>query len=560
MTKSKKTMADQAAEFTTAFSPIIGVQRSELMKSFGTFFRTAAASPMTFTNHMMNYSKDLWDIAKGDSDVDVPQRDRRFTDLTWHVNPLYKRGLQSWLALRKNLHGWLSDLEMDDVDRARTAYVMDVIADALAPTNTLVGNPAAIKRLFESGGLSLVKGLQNAYEDMVKGNGLPKQVDSRPFKLGENLATTEGKVVLTTDMFELIQYAPQTEEVYAVPMLMIPPQINKFYCSDLTPDKSLFKFLVDQGFQLFVISWKNPQVEHADWGLEQYVTSIIEAMTAVKSVTRQKKVNVIGACSGGITLATLLSHLAHTGDTSVGAVSLMVCVLDPQQDDSDVGVFVTDETLDLAKKQSAKKGILSGDDLSRTFAWLRPNDLIWNYVVNNYLLGEDPPAFDILHWNNDSTNLPAKLHADYLNSYKTAPFANPGTVEFMGHPLDLSAVKNDVFMVAGITDHITPWRACYRSAKLFGGDVTFNLSNSGHIQSLINPPHNPKARYFKGPSVHDHSWDEWMDNAEDVQGSWWVRWAEWLGERSGDKKKAPAKLGNTKYKAGVDAPGVYVLE
>lgn len=561
MARSKKdTIADQAAETTNALSPIVGVHRSELLNSFGTFFKTAAMSPMTFSAHMLNYSKDMWDIVKGDSEMAPENKDRRFMDTTWKTNPFYRRGMQSWLALRKNLHAWLGDLEMDAVDHARTAFVMDVISDALAPTNSLVGNPTAMKRLFESGGLSVIKGLQNAYDDMVNGNGLPRQVDERPFKIGENIVTTPGKVVYQTELFELIQYSPSTPEVHKVPLLFVPPQINKFYCADLTPEKSMFKFLVDQGFQLFCVSWRNAQVEHAHWGLETYVDGLIEVTDAIMSITRQKKVNVFGACSGGITLSTMLSHLAHEGDERIGAVSLMVCVLDPRQEDSEVGAFVTDETLELARKQSQKKGILSGDDLSRTFAWLRPNDLIWNYVVNNYLLGEEPPAFDILFWNNDSTNLPAQLHSDYLDSYKSAPFANPGTVEFKGHPLDLGAVKNDVFMLAGMTDHITPWRACYRSAKLLGGKVWFNVSNSGHIQSLINPPQNPKARYLRGADITKKDWSEWVDAAEDTQGSWWLEWISWLEERSGGKKKAPTKCGNSKYKAGEDAPGAYILD
>ena len=415
-----------------------------------------------------------------------------------------------------------------------------------------------MKRLFESGGMSVVKGLKNAYEDMVNGIGLPSQVDGRPFKVGENIVTTEGAVVHKTEMLELIQYKPLTDEVSEIPMLMVPPQINKYYCSDLTPDKSLFQFLLRQGFQFFAISWRNPGPEHRDWGLEQYIREIIQAAEVMCKITKQKQINVTGACSGGITLSTMLSTLAAENNELINAVSLMVCVLDPRTEDSDVGIFVTEETIELARQQSEKKGILAGGDLTRTFAWLRPNDLIWNYVVNNYLMGEDPPAFDILFWNNDSTNLPAKLHSDYLDSYKDAPFANPGEVEFMGHPLDLRNVKNDVYYLAGVTDHITPWRACYRSAGLFGGDVTFTLSNSGHIQSIINPPGNPKARYFKGGEMGDKDWSEWMGGAKEVEGSWWLDWADWLRARSGKMKPAPKTLGNRTFKAGTPAPGEYI--
>jgi len=357
----------------------------------------------------------------------------------------------------------------------------------------------------------------------------------------------------------VIQYTPTTEEVYAIPLLVIPPQINKFYASDLTPDKSLFRFMLSQGIQMFAISWRNPGVEQAHWGLETYIKAAEEAMDAVMSVTRSKKINVSGACSGGITVATLLSHLAARGDKRVNCSTFQVCVLDPRQEDSEVGALVSDNTLELARARSAAKGILSGDDLARTFAWMRPNDLIWNYVVNNYLMGNNPPAFDILFWNNDTTNLPAALHSDFLDSYKTEPFAHPGTIEFMGHMLDLGKVTHDSFIAAGFTDHITPWRACFRTTKLLGGNTEFYVSNSGHIQSLLNPPTNPKAKYFHNPAGQDGTADEWMAGAELKDGSWWTPWSAWLVERSGAQKTAPKTLGNAKLKPLAPAPGEYVF-
>lgn len=559
MAGSKKKLGEAAAEATTAFNPIVGVHRSELVKSLGIVLKQAALNPTNFGQHFLNYSKDMVDIVRGNSDYEANAKDRRFQDRAWQTNPVYKRGMQSWMAMKSNLKNWLDDTDIDTGDKVRAHFILDVVTDSLAPTNSLVGNPAAMKRLYETGGASIVQGLKNAYNDMVNGIGLPSQVDSRPFKVGENLATTPGQVVFRSDMLELIQYQPTTEKVHSIPLIVIPPQINKFYASDLTPEKSLFRFLLAQGVQLFVISWRNPGVEHADWGLENYISAVIDAMDAVMEITKSKKINVSGACSGGITVATLLSHLAAMGDNRVNSTTFQVCVLDPRQEDSDMGALVSESTLEIARKRSASKGILSGDDLSRTFAWMRPNDLIWNYVVNNYLLGDDPPAFDILYWNNDTTNLPAQLHADFLQSYLDAPFANQGQVDFMGNKLDLSKVKHDTFIVAGFTDHITPWRACFRTTKLFGGNTEFYVSNSGHIQSLLNPPGNPKAKYYYNPEGLDASAEEWMTGAELLDGSWWTPWSEWLSDHSGSQKAAPKQLGSKKHPPIVAAPGEYVF-
>ncbi|HBS32129.1 MAG TPA: class II poly(R)-hydroxyalkanoic acid synthase, partial [Parvularcula sp.] len=372
------------------------------------------------------------------------------------------------------------------------------------------------------------------------------------------LATTPGAVVYKSEMLELIQYQPTTEEVYSLPLMVVPPQINKFYANDLSPEKSVVRFLLSQGIQVFAVSWRNPQKEHSGWGLEDYVGELIEASEVVRKIAKTKQINVSGACSGGITTASYLSTLAARRSALVNCFTLQVCVLDGHKEDSEVGLFVSDEAIEAARRHSRKKGILSGEDLSKSFAWLRPNDLIWNYVVNNYLMGDSPPPFDILYWNNDSTNLPAQLHSDYLDIYLDKRFANPGTVDFLDHKIDLSKVTQDAFMVAAVTDHITPWRACYRNVHLFGGDVQFVLSNSGHIQALLNPPGNPKAQFFSNETL-PASPDEWMKGARPNQGSWWPLWTHWLRARSGEKKAAPRSLGNKTNPPLARAPGEYVF-
>ncbi len=548
----------RAAETTTAVNSLVGFRRSEIARSIGLMAGYAAKQPKPLAKHLKNYASELIEIAKGTSTLEPARKDRRFKDSTWQSNPFYKKGLQNWLAMRKELTGWIDGSGMHPADQARAKFVTDIIADSLAPTNMLLGNPAAMKRLFETGGGSIFNGLKNAYDDLRNNGGMPSQVDGRPFKVGENLASSPGAVVFKNEMLELIQYQPQTQDVYKIPIMIIPPQINKFYANDLCPEKSIIKFLTEKGFQVFAISWRNPTRQHSHWGLENYVTTLIEAMDSVKKITRNPRVNVTGACSGGITMALLLSELAARGDNSINCYSLFVSVLDSRKTDSEVGLFVTDAAIEAARRKSQKKGVLSGEELSRSFAWMRPNDLIWNYVVNNYLLGENPPPFDILYWNNDTTNLPAQLHSDYLDIFYDKRFRPDSAVPFLDNIIDLSSVTQDGFMMAGVTDHITPWKACYRNVKLFGGDVEFILSNSGHLQSLLNPPGNPKAQYYTRKDFTETA-EDWVKGAESVNESWWLRWSEWLSERSGEMKKAPKSLGNKAFAPISKAPGEYVF-
>ncbi|MEM6899149.1 MAG: alpha/beta fold hydrolase, partial [Pseudomonadota bacterium] len=339
-----------------------------------------------------------------------------------------------------------------------------------------------------------------------------------------------------------------------------PPQINKFYANDLQPMYSIIQFLLAMELQPFIVSWRNPTKEHAHWGLTNYVDSLVQATDVIRHITGSSKINISGACSGGITTATLASLLAAGNDKRINALSMMVCVLDPQPEDSDLGQIVSERSLEIARRYSRRKGILDGDSLARMFAWMRPNDLVWNYVVNNYLMGEAPPPYDVLYWNNDTTNLPAQLHADYLDMGLSQPFANPGQVEIAGHVADLTKVNCDAFIVAGVTDHITPWKACYRTTQLLGSeDITFVLSNSGHLQSLLNPPGNPKAQYFSNKELPESA-DDWAANAEEVKASWWPAWGQWLKERSGSLKTAPKETGNASFEPIYPSPGKYVFD
>ncbi|MDG5751054.1 alpha/beta fold hydrolase [Qipengyuania sp. XHP0211] len=557
-------LEDEAAQSTSALGPLVGLTREDIFGAVAVMLRETASDPQRLMKHSQDMGQDMIKIMTGKSDLAPHPKDKRFQDPAWQYNPFMRAGMQYYLAVQKGAAQWLEDLELDELEKDRARFVSNMIIDGLAPTNTLLGNPSAQKMAITSGGLSLIKGLKNAYDDMVHNKGMVSQVDKKPFKLGENIATSKGSVVLRTEMMELIQYAPTTDEVYEIPQLTIPPQINKMYINDLSPEKSVVKFQLDNGIQTFVISWKNPSKEQGHWDMADYVNSCREAMEAVSKITGSKKVNVSAGCSGGQTASMLASKMASDEDDLLGALTLMVCVLHPKQNDIEAGSLVSENGLALAKRRAAKKGVIKGDDLARGFAWLRPNDLVWNYVINNYLLGQDPPAFDVLFWNADATNLSASLMGDFLTVYETLAFTKQGEVEMVDHKIDLSKVTSDLFILGGVTDHITPWKATYRSTRLFGSkDVTYVLSQSGHMQAILNPPGNPKAKYFvqkDGRKKLPETADEWLKGTEEVAGSWWPFWTEWVQARAGDKKKAPAKLGNKDFEPLDPAPGLYVME
>ena len=532
----------------------------ELVGAVAMMLRASMSNPVSTAKAASRMATDSARILMGQSDRQADPRDRRFQNPAWRENPFYRRGMQAYLATQEHVQDWVENLSMSELEHARARFMTRMLLDAAAPTNTFIGNPDANRRMVETGGLSLLRGLQNAYSDLTRNDGLPSQVDKRPFKVGRNLATSRGKVIWKNELLELIQYEPNTDKVHQTPVLIVPPQINKFYAMDLSPATSMVRFLQAQELQTFVLSWRNPQKEHADWGMREYVDALIQASEVIRKVTGSGRINVAGACSGGITAAVLASLLSAAGDDRINSLTFMVCVLNPQRDDSELGQIASDHSLEVARAYSRRKGILKGKDLARMFAWMRPNDLIWNYVVNNYLLGEDPPPFDILFWNNDPTNLTAQLHSDYLDIGLNQPFDHPGEFDVAGHPLDLSKVTTDAFVVGGMTDHITPWKACYRTLGLLGSqNVEFVLSSSGHIQSLLNPPGNPKARMFRNGERPSEP-EAWLAGAREETGSWWPVWGAWLKARSGALKTAPEACGSDAFPPLYEAPGRYVFD
>lgn len=555
--KSNDDLQRQASENTLGLNPVIGLRRKDLLTSARMVLRQAIRQPLHSAKHVAHFGMELKDVIFGKSSLQPESDDRRFNDPAWSQNPLYRRYLQTYLAWRKELHDWVGASNLSDTDISRAHFVINLMTEAMAPTNSMA-NPAAVKRFFETGGKSLLDGLANLAKDMVNNSGMPSQVNMEAFEVGKNLGTSEGAVVYRNDVLELIQYGPITEQVHERPLLVVPPQINKFYVFDLSPEKSLARFCLRSTVQTFIISWRNPTKAQREWGLSTYIDALKEAVDVVLEITGSDDLNMLGACSGGITCTALVGHYAALGERKVNALTLLVSVLDTTLD-TQVALFVDEQTLEAVKRHSYQAGVLEGRDMAKVFAWMRPNDLIWNYWVNNYLLGNEPPVFDILFWNNDTTRLPAAFHGDLIEMFKNNPLTRPNALEVCGTPIDLKQVSTDIFCVAGTADHITPWQSCYRSAQLFGGNVEFVLSNSGHIQSILNPPGNPKARYMTSKEMPADP-NAWQENSNKHTDSWWLYWQNWLSERSGELKPAPAVLGNKAYPAGEASPGTYVHE
>jgi polyhydroxyalkanoate synthase subunit PhaC len=484
--------------------------------------------------------------------------DRRFADRAWEDNPLLRRLLQAYLAVGEEVEGLISDAELDWRFERQARFAASNVLDALAPTNFPWSNPAVMREIVDQGGMNLVRGARQALRDLSRSPRLPQSVDPSAFSVGENLATTPGSVVFRTEVFELIQYRPQTEQVREVPLLIVPPTINKFYVLDLAPGRSLVERLLQQGQQVFVISWRNPNQEQGHFDLDTYAEAVLEARAVAAAVGGQEAVHLTAACSGGIISAGLLGHLAAEGGLGgVASLTLLVCALDNVRAGT-AGALTSREAAAAAVAESARKGYLDGQALAGVFAWLRPNDLIWGYVVNNYLLGRKPPAFDVLFWNQDTVRLAAGLHRDFIRIALENSLTRPGKERVLDSPVDLGAVDVPSYVVAGLNDHIVPWENAYRSALLLGGESRFVLSTSGHIQALVNPPAPDSRSSYRASDEHPADAEAFLDNAPKHPGSWWPDWMDWLSHRSGDLRAAPKKLGSREFKALGKAPGSYV--
>jgi polyhydroxyalkanoate synthase subunit PhaC len=497
-------------------------------------------------------------ILLGSTSVAPDKKDWRFTDPTWTENPFYRRLAQAYLASCNSLDELLDEFERAGRSSDKARFLLNILESAAAPTNTLLGNPAALKRSLETAGMSLLRGTKNYLEDLRHNGGMPATVDRTAFEVGRDLAVTPGAVVDRDSYAELIQYTPTTETVHARPILIVPPPIGRYYFLDLRPGRSFIEYAVSRGLQVFIVSWRNPGKEQRDWDLDTYARRVLSAIDTVREITGSPDVNTIGFCAGGILMTLALNHLAALGDDRVHSASYAVTLLDFGVT-APIAAFSSPKLLAFARWNSGRSGVISARDMGKAFTWMRPNDLVWNYWVNNYLMGNKPPVFDILAWNADGTNLPAALHRQFLDMFQDNVLAKPGGMSVLGTPVDLKRITLPTFVTGGTTDHLTPWTGCYRTTQLLGGPSTFVLSNAGHIQSLVNPPGNAKATYFSGGQpVADPN--GWLTNAEKHPGTWWTFWADWVSERSSKSVPAPSSLGSAEHPVLDAAPGLFVRD
>jgi len=514
-------------------------------------------NPVAAVRQMPWLASELVNIPLGRSSS-WAEGDQRFADVTWQDNPFFRLYGQSY-RLFEEWTGRMADAADGSWDRqARTRYLANITTAMLSPTNFFWTNPAALKRAFETGGLSVLRGGRNMLRDLARG-GMPQMVNRKPFPVGEKLACTPGAVVYRDEIFELLQYTPATPAVRTRPLLMVPPELNRYYVLDLAPRRSLVEYLVANGIQTFMIVWRNPRPElgHGRWGVDDYLAAQAQAAEVVKKITGSDTINWLGLCAGGITTALMLGYLAATGDASAGSATFIVTML-TNRCPNIIGMMDTQQSRAILRRAADAGQVIPGRSVRTSFAWLRPNDLVFNYMVSGWLLGQDAPSFDVLAWNDDATGVSARFALESTELLVDV-MARQEPVTVLGTPVDLAKVDCDSFHIAGYTDHITPWRAAYTSTQVLGGEKELTVVKSGHIQSFVNPAGKSRYDYWEGPPTSGDP-DQWLAGATEHHGSWWPQWLEWLTARSGPERAPSSTLGNEKYPLLGPAPGTYVHE
>jgi len=552
--------ADAAALDLLLGDAALGPRRRLVPGPAGVRFAAALARrPGTVARRGAALAGEMLRVGLGRSTVMPPASDRRFADPAWATNPVLRRLVQGYVAAGQTARELVGDADLAWRDDERIGFIVENLVEALAPSNIPAVSPAFWKALVDSRGASVVRGLRHLLADMSTPPRVPTMVEPDAFEVGVDLGVTPGAVVLRTPVFELLQYAPQTPRVRRVPLLVVPPMINKHYIVDLAPGRSLIEYLVRSGQQVFSMSWRNPDARHRDWGADVYGQAVVEALEATQRITRADRAAMLALCSGGIIASMVLAHLAATGqEDRVAGLGLGVTVLD-QARAGTAGAAIDERTARAAAAASRARGYLDGRALAEVFAWLRPGDLIWSYWVNNYLEGRSPRPFDILYWNADTTRMPARLHRDFLRLATGNSLTRPGSARILGSPVDLGAVGVDSYVIAGVADHLCPWESCYRSTQLLGGRSRFVLSTSGHIASLVNPPGNQRATFRTAPDAPPDP-AEWLSTATTERGTWWPDYVGWLEERGGGDRPRPRRLGGAGFRPSDPAPGTYVMD
>jgi len=540
-------------------------------------WRAMMAAPASVLEAQLQLGKALTDVASRDANaaadaappsgepVIAPERgDRRFANAAWTSNPYFDALKQGYLLATRAV--------MDSIDRAdgvdeetkrRVKFFAKQFCDAMSPSNVPWFNPDVLEETVRSGGANFVRGMRNVLEDQRNNAGRPALVDESAFEVGRNVATTPGTVVFRNELMELIQYAPTQREVFARPLVIVPPWINKFYILDLQPANSFVRYAVDAGRNTFVVSWRNPDVSLADLTWSDYVRlGPLAAFRAATEIAGAQQVDAVGYCIGGTLLATTLAYLARTESSIVNTATFFAALID-FADPGEIMAFLSAEALAHIESRMDEAGVLSGREMADTFSMLRANDLIWGVAVNRYLLGREAPAFDLLYWNSDATRIPRAAHSYYLrNMYVRNALVEPDALEVDGVPIDVGRVRVDTYCVATAEDHIAPWRSVYAMTRHVGGQTTFRLGASGHIAGIISPPAKKKAVWWGPPpgAANPPNADDWLAAAPKHEGSWWPDWSAWLAARSPERVPAPAGTGGEGHPPLADAPGTYVLE
>ncbi|MCW8084554.1 PHA/PHB synthase family protein [Sabulicella glaciei] len=492
--------------------------------------------------------------------ISEPKGDRRFKDDAWRENEVFDFIRQSYLLSARYFVNAVQGAEgLDPKTAQKVDFYTRQFVDAMSPANFLLTNPEVLRRTAETGGANLLKGLSNLLADLERGKGRLRirMTDDTKFKVGENIAVTPGKVVFETPLMQLIQYSPTTETVLKRPLLILPPWINKFYILDLRPKNSFIRWAVEQGHTVFVCSWVNPDETLAEKGFEDYMTEgVLAALEAIEKATGEREVNAIGYCLGGTLLATTLAHMTARKDNRIKSATYFVTMTDFEEA-GELGVFIDEEQLKSLEDKMQKRGFLEGAEMATTFNMLRANDLIWSFVVNNYLLGQDPFPFDLLYWNDDSTRMPARMHSFYLRRmYQQNDLVKPGEIELLGTKIDLRKIKVPSYMISTREDHIAPWKSTYRGTQIYGGPIRFVLAASGHIAGVVNPPDSGKYSHWVNEQLPP-SPDDWLTGATEMAGSWWPDWQRWVTALNSER--VPARVpGSGALPAIEDAPGRYV--
>ena len=484
------------------------------------------------------------------------QKDKRFKDEAWRDNEVFDFIRQSYLLSARYMQGLVHDAEgMDEKTAQKVDFYTRQFVDAMSPTNFVMTNPEVLRRTAETGGENLLKGLSNLLTDLERGQGnlRIRMTDESKFKVGENIAVTPGKVVYQNDLMQLIQYTPTTEKVLKRPLLILPPWINKYYILDLRPKNSFIRWAVDQGHTVFVVSWVNPDERLAEKGFEDYMLEgPYAALDAIEKATGEKAVNAIGYCLGGTLLSATLAHMAVKKDTRIKCATFFTTMVDFTEA-GELGVFIDEEQLKALEAKMQKRGFLEGREMATTFNMLRANDLIWSFVVNNYLLGQDPFPFDLLYWNDDSTRMPARMHSFYLRRmYQQNHLIKPGGIELLGVKLDLRKIKLPTYILSTREDHIAPWASTYRATQTYAGDIRFVLAASGHIAGVVNPPDAGKYSHWVNTALPADA-EAWLAGSTELAGSWWPDWQRWVAGQ--DPAQVPARQPKSAIE---DAPGSYV--